>query len=124
MKLERSFSRYTQHWLHKLIVLLTISIATLSIVLTIQPISSVSVQSTPTPVVKPTPTPTPAMVPIVLSGKTLKVMTKILPPFVIEENGELGGFSIELWKNIAQELKIKSDFQKTASIPGLLTAGV
>jgi polar amino acid transport system substrate-binding protein len=119
--LPETFSRYIQYWSHKLISLLTISIVTLSIVMTIQPILSVGAQSKPIPVVKPTPTPA-TTAPIVLSGKTLKVMTKILPPFVIEENGELGGFSIELWKNIAQELGVKSDFKKTASIPGLLSA--
>jgi polar amino acid transport system substrate-binding protein len=121
MKLDLFLSRYIQHWSRKLIILLTISIATLSIVLTIQPISFVGAQSQPIPVVKPTPTPA-TTAPIVLSGKTLKVMTKILPPFVTEENGELGGFSIELWKNIAQELDVKSDFKKTESIPGLLSA--
>jgi polar amino acid transport system substrate-binding protein len=119
MKLDLSLSRYIQHWSHKLIILLTIAIATLSIVLTIQPRLSVSAQSKPIAIVKPTPATT---APIILKGKTLKVMTKILPPFVVEENGELGGFSIELWKNIAQELEIKSDFKKTASIPGLLSA--
>jgi polar amino acid transport system substrate-binding protein len=119
--LPETFSRYIQYWSHKLISLLTISIVTLSIVMTIQPILSVGAQSKPIPVVKPTPTPA-TTAPIVLSGKTLKVMTKILPPFVTEENGELGGFSIELWKNIAQELGVKSDFKKTASIPGLLSA--
>jgi polar amino acid transport system substrate-binding protein len=119
--LPETFSKYIQYWSHKLISLLTISIVTLSIVMTIQPILSVGAQSKPIPVVKPTPTPA-TTAPIVLSGKTLKVMTKILPPFVIEENGELGGFSIELWKNIAQELGVKSDFKKTASIPGLLSA--
>ena len=121
MRLDQSFFRYLQQWSHKLIVLLMIAITTLSIVLTIQPISFVSAQSKPIPVVKATPTPA-ITAPIILSGKTLKVMTKILPPFVIEENGELGGFSIELWKNIAQELEIKSDFKKTESIPGLLSA--
>ena len=121
MKLDLSHSRYLHRYAHRLIILLMIAIATLSIVLTIQPISSVSAQSKPIPVVKPTATPA-ITAPIVLSGKTLKVMTKLLPPFVTEENGELGGFSIELWKNIAQELEIKSDFKKTESIPGLLSA--
>ena len=121
MKLDLARSRYLHRYARRLIILLTIAIATLSIVLTIQPILAVSAQSKPIPVVKPTSTPSIAA-PIVLSGKTLKVMTKILPPFVTEENGELGGFSIELWKNIAQELELKSDFKKTESIPGLLSA--
>ena len=121
MKLDLSCSRYLHRYAHRLIILLTIAIATLSIVLTSHSISSVNAQSKLIPVVKPTPTPA-ITAPIVITGKTLKVATKILPPFVTEENGELGGFSIELWKNIAQELGIKSDFKKTESIPGLLSA--
>ena len=121
MKLDLACSRYLHRYSHRLIILLTIAIATLLIVLTIQPISSVNAQSKLIPVVKPTPTPA-ITAPIIITGKTLKVATKLLPPFVMEENGELGGFSIELWKNIAQELEIKSDFKKTESIPGLLSA--
>ena len=121
MKLDLFSPRYLHRYFHRFIILLTIAIATLLIVLTTQSTSSVRAQSQPIPVVKPAPTPA-IRAPLVLSGKTLKVMTKILPPFVTEENGELGGFSIELWKNIAQELEIKSDFKKTDSIPGLLTA--
>jgi polar amino acid transport system substrate-binding protein len=122
MKINLPFSGYTQRWLSRLIVLLTISITTLSIALTVNPIdrSLVTAQPKPTPAIAITAPVEPK--PQVISGKTLKVMTKILPPFVTEENGELGGFSIELWKNIAQELEIKSDFKKTASIPGLLKA--
>jgi polar amino acid transport system substrate-binding protein len=55
-----------------------------------------------------------------ISGKTIKIATRIVSPFVIEENGELGGFSIELWNNIAQELNITSDFKKTENISELL----
>jgi polar amino acid transport system substrate-binding protein len=122
MKINLPFSGYTQRWLSRLIILLTISITTLSIALTVNPIdrSLVTAQPKPTPAIVITAPVEPK--PQVISGKTLKVITKILPPFVTEENGELGGFSIELWKNIAQELEIKSDFKKTASIPGLLSA--
>ena len=113
---------YPNRWLSRIIILLTISIMTLSIVLTVNPIDKSIVNAQP----QPAPTKIVAIPvdpkPPVIRGKTFKVATKILPPFVIEENGELGGFSIELWKNIAQELEIKSDFKKTASIPGLLTA--
>lgn len=119
---ERYFSGYPKRWFSRLIILLTIFIMTLSIVVTVNSIdkSIVNAQSQPT-------LPKTVAVPVdpkppVISGKTFKVATKILPPFVIEENGELGGFSIELWKNIAQELEIKSDFKKTESTPGLLAA--
>ena len=121
MKPERSFSGYVQPW-QKLIILLTLAIATLTIVLTINPLDrSVSAQPKPTPIVTANPISAPPTPPGI-SGRTVKIVTRLVSPFVIEENGELGGFSIELWKNIAQELDIKSDFQKTISVTDLLSA--
>jgi polar amino acid transport system substrate-binding protein len=120
MRLTRSFSGYIKRWFGKSIILLTIFIATLSIVLIVNPLALVSAQSKPATVIKATPTP--ASVAPVISGKTFKVATKVLSPFVTEENGELSGFSIELWKNIAQELNIKTDFKKTDNIADLLNA--
>jgi polar amino acid transport system substrate-binding protein len=121
MKPDRSFSGHVRRWLLKLVILLTISMITLSIVLIVNPLdrSSVSAQPKAIPVVTVTPTPTPTAP--VLTGKTLKVATRIVSPFVTDENGELGGFSIELWKNIAQELDIKSDFKKTQNVADLLS---
>ncbi len=118
MKLDLSFSGYLQRWFGKSIILLMISIATLSIVLTANIQSPVAAQSQSTTIIKATPNPAP----IVISGKTFKVATKVLSPFVTEENGELSGFSIELWKNIAQELDIKTEFKKTDNIADLLNA--
>jgi polar amino acid transport system substrate-binding protein len=118
----------SQRWLNKLIILVTIAIVTLAIVLNFHPLESwhgsswgesiVSAQSTPKPLV--TTAPSPASRPIVISGKTIKVATRIVTPFVIEENGDLGGFSIELWKNIARKLDVKSDFKKTGNVTDLL----
>jgi ABC-type amino acid transport substrate-binding protein len=121
MKINLPFFGSTKRWLSRLIILLTISMMALSIVLTIQPLLAVHAQAQPKPVIKPATVNQPTA-PVVIKGKTFKVATKILPPFVTEENGELGGFSIELWKKIAQELEAKSDFKKTESIPGLLSA--
>jgi polar amino acid transport system substrate-binding protein len=118
MKLDLFFSGYVQRWFGKSIILLMISIATLSIVLTANIQSPVTAQSQPTVIINATPN----SAPVVISGKTFKVATKVLSPFVTEENGELSGFSIELWKNIAQELNIKSDFKKTDNIADLLNA--
>ena len=120
MKINLPLTGYPQRWLSRLVLLLTIFIATLSIVLTVNPIDRSLVNAQPK-------ISTAATAPIepkalVISGKTFKVATKVLPPFVTEENGELGGFSIELWKSIALELGVKTDFQKTDSIPELLTA--
>jgi polar amino acid transport system substrate-binding protein len=100
-------------------VIVAISVVTLTIVLASNTFDrlSVSAQSQPTPVVttKPTAAPVP-----VTNGKTLKIGTRIITPFVTEENGELGGFSIELWKNIAQELDVKSTFDKVENVTDLL----
>lgn len=51
--------------------------------------------------------------------KTLKVVTKVVTPFVIEDKGELTGFSIDLWKAISQQLKLKTEFAREATIPDL-----
>jgi polar amino acid transport system substrate-binding protein len=45
------------------------------------------------------------------SPKTLRVETFIVPPFVIEQSGELTGFSIDLWTEVARRLGIKTDYQ-------------
>jgi polar amino acid transport system substrate-binding protein len=120
MKLDLSLIRYIQSWSHKLIVVMMIAIATLSIILIIDsqnPAPSVAQpQSTPTPLATTAPTPVLTKVP----GATVMVATRIVSPFVTEENGELGGFSIELWNKIAQELGINSVFQKTGSVTDLL----
>jgi polar amino acid transport system substrate-binding protein len=120
MKLDRSVFRYFQQRLHNLTILLTIGMAILVLILTINGIEPVPVhaQTKPLPTVKVSPTPLP--IPVVISGKTLKLATRLVPPFVTEENDELGGFSIELWKNIAQELGIKSEFKKTGTVTELL----
>ncbi len=122
MKINLPFTGYSRRWLSKLILLLTIFAATLSIFLTVNSIDRSLVNAQPKiPATSAVTAPVEPKSPVI-SGKTFKVATTVLPPFVTEENGELGGFSIELWKNIAQELEIKTDFQKTDSIPGLLTA--
>ncbi len=54
--------------------------------------------------------------------QTLQIATRVLPPFVIEENGELSGFSIELWNNIATQLGVQSEFKKYPNIKELLKA--
>ncbi len=121
MKLERYYLGYIQRWLNKLTMLVTIAIATLAIVLTFSSfhLNSVSAQTTPKPSSVATPS---AVEPVVISGKTFKIGTRLVSPFVIEENGELGGFSIELWKNIAQELEVKSIFVKNGNVSELLNS--
>ena len=41
----------------------------------------------------------------------LRVAAIIAPPSVMEQNGTLTGFSVDLWNAIAARLKVKSSFQ-------------
>jgi ABC-type amino acid transport substrate-binding protein len=41
---------------------------------------------------------------------TLRVVTKSFPPFVIMQNGQLAGFSIELWDAIANQLGVSYEW--------------
>ena len=41
----------------------------------------------------------------------LRVAALVIPPFVMEQNGSLSGFSIELWDAIAARLKLKTRYQ-------------
>jgi polar amino acid transport system substrate-binding protein len=121
MKLNRSDLGYIQRWLNKLIMLVTTAIATLAIVLTFSPLHLAPVSAQPKPQPSTIATPSP-VTPVVISGKTFKIATRLVSPFVIEANRELGGFSIELWKNIAQELEVKSIFLKNGNVSELLNS--
>lgn len=47
---------------------------------------------------------------------TLRVETFVVPPFVIEQDDKLTGFSIDLWEEVAARLKTKSDFQMASEV--------
>jgi polar amino acid transport system substrate-binding protein len=65
--------------------------------------------------------PSPSSSPVLpIPNSTIKVGTRILPPFVVEDKGKLSGFSIELWNKIAEKIQVKSDFQAAKSIDDLL----
>ena len=50
--------------------------------------------------------------------KKLRVIAKPVEPFVIEkEGGALTGYSIDLWKQVAQEAKLDFEFQVVKSVP-------
>lgn len=54
-------------------------------------------------------------------GAEFVVATRITPPFVMDKgNGELEGFSVELWQAIANEAGLKSRFQLYPTLPALL----
>jgi polar amino acid transport system substrate-binding protein len=42
---------------------------------------------------------------------TLRVATRVVKPFVYQDHGALTGFSIELWQEIARELKVTTQFE-------------
>ncbi len=50
----------------------------------------------------PSPSPAPA-------GKPLTVVTRKVTPFVFEKNGQLTGYSIELWERIVREARLPFD---------------
>lgn len=56
----------------------------------------------------------------VTEGKTLKVVTKRFEPFVIYEEREYGGFSIDLWEMIADEIGVDYQLYGVNSIAKLL----
>jgi polar amino acid transport system substrate-binding protein len=52
----------------------------------------------------------------------LRVGTRIVKPFVFEENRALTGFSIELWQEISRQLNAQSEFIMKPSVKELLEA--
>ena len=55
------------------------------------------------------------------SPRSVRVATRIVPPFVFEEDGKLTGFSIDLWRSIAAELMLESEFSINRSVQELLS---
>ncbi|PSF31685.1 amino acid ABC transporter substrate-binding protein [Aphanothece hegewaldii CCALA 016] len=52
----------------------------------------------------------------------LRVATKSFAPLAFEQNGQYTGFSIELWKEIAQELSIEYEIYEEPTIIALLNS--
>src|SRR5258705_13692098 len=40
----------------------------------------------------------------------LRVATRLIKPFVYEQGGQLTGFSVELWQEIAKQMSVQSEF--------------
>ena len=53
---------------------------------------------------------------------TLHVATRLVKPFVFEENRELTGFSLELWQEISRQMNVKSQFVIKPSVADILSA--
>jgi polar amino acid transport system substrate-binding protein len=64
---------------------------------------------------------TPAQIPEKITASSITVATKVIPPFVIEDKGKLSGFSVDLWRNIAKEIGLQSNFIVKSSVVDLLS---
>ena len=54
--------------------------------------------------------------------RTLRVVTKPLEPFIIKQNGQLIGFSVDLWNEIAGRLNLTYEWVEVASVTEQLEA--
>jgi polar amino acid transport system substrate-binding protein len=52
----------------------------------------------------------------------LYVATRLVKPFVFEQNGKLSGFSIELWQEIAGQMNVQPEFVVKPTVKDLLDA--
>ncbi|MEH2209948.1 transporter substrate-binding domain-containing protein [Nostoc sp.] len=52
----------------------------------------------------------------------LLVATRVIPPFVLSNKGQLSGFSIDLWRKIANQIGVESKFIEYSTVPQLLSA--
>jgi polar amino acid transport system substrate-binding protein len=53
-------------------------------------------------------------------AQELRVVTRVLPPMVVEHGGTLTGFSIDLWNEIAGRLKLKTSYHIAPDVAALL----
>jgi len=53
-------------------------------------------------------------------AQKLRVVTRVLPPLVVEQQGKLTGFSIDLWDRIAERLQLKVNYQVAPDVRALL----
>ena len=54
--------------------------------------------------------------------ESLRVATRLVKPFVIEEKGSLTGFSVELWSEIAKQINVKTEFVIKPTVKELLAS--
>jgi polar amino acid transport system substrate-binding protein len=53
-------------------------------------------------------------------AEQLRVATRVLPPLVTQQNGQFGGFSIDLWNAIGERLKAETVYQAAPDVGALL----
>ncbi|MBW4599424.1 MAG: transporter substrate-binding domain-containing protein [Calothrix sp. FI2-JRJ7] len=54
------------------------------------------------------------------SKKTLQVATRVIPPFVFQDKDKLSGFSIDLWRSVANEMGASFKFTVYPTVPDIL----
>lgn len=52
----------------------------------------------------------------------LNVAVVVVPPFVMEQNGSLTGFSIDLWNAVAAQMNIRTNYRTLADVASILEA--
>lgn len=50
----------------------------------------------------------------------LRVVTRMVPPLVIIQHGELTGFSIELWNKLAERMQVRARYHVAPDVGALL----
>ncbi|USR90428.1 transporter substrate-binding domain-containing protein [Phormidium yuhuli AB48] len=62
------------------------------------------------------------MTPTVNDGNSLQVVTRLLPPLVMEENRQYQGFVIDLWREITRRLNWSYEIEVAGNVNDLLDA--
>jgi polar amino acid transport system substrate-binding protein len=52
----------------------------------------------------------------------LTVAIIVVPPFVMQQNGSLTGFSVDLWNAVASRMNMRTTFQTLTDTPSLFDA--
>jgi len=60
--------------------------------------------------------------PLPLTGKTLKVAMRVVPPFVFLQDGKPAGFSYDLWSELAKATGAQTELQVIDTLPHILEA--
>jgi len=55
-------------------------------------------------------------------GPPIRAIAGVFPPFVMEERGQLTGFSIDLWNAVAAKLDVPTTYQVAADTPSVFEA--
>jgi len=59
---------------------------------------------------------------LAVSEQTIRVAVKPIEPFVITRDGNLTGFSIDLWEDVARELGAETEYVVVSTVPEILEA--